>query len=138
MRFDDHSLPPDIDDSSTHDDSGPPIDSVTPAFPDDPGLRMDSADTNSEDFGTATDDMESLMSRCINCGADVRDRRRHGLNLIEVQLVIRRWIAPRTVSYILLKIFYFLLKQRFPLEGYTYTHNNTSTYVVNIILIILG
>ncbi|XP_063837158.1 uncharacterized protein LOC135086302 [Ostrinia nubilalis] len=70
----------------------------------DHGLRMDSDPSPSVDPSPILDNEPAIPQsheepmRCINCGADVTQRRRHNLELIQVQTVIRQWIAPQLID----------------------------------------
>ena len=57
-----------------------------PVLHDDPRMNMDFPILPSESM------------HCINCGLEITHRRRHIINLVEVQRVILQWIAPQVVS----------------------------------------
>lgn len=86
----DPCLPSDTDEPSRHVDLGLPIDSDNSTLLDDPCLPMEpSTSANHEDLDTTMDPEPAMpitaLSRCINCGVDVAERRKHSLNLLEVQ-----------------------------------------------------
>lgn len=68
-----------------------------------PGPIMDTEPAIPHEHLHTEDESVFLVSepiRCVNCGIDVMQRGRHNLELIQVQSIIRLWIAPRPVSYI--------------------------------------
>lgn len=104
----DPGIPPDSD-ASAHIYLGPLHDSdpsahVDPSLPMDPDISTNVESDPPMDIELDDDrnplapSIEAQLYRCINCGVDLMQRRRHSLNLLEVQSIIEQWIAPQTVS----------------------------------------
>lgn len=105
-------------DSSLLDDPGTSMD-PEPIIYDQPGTSTDT-ELRSNDNPGLNVDMDPVLShgdlmnelttqRCVNCGSDLCQRRRHNLTLTDVRLILQHWIAPRLVSFIYLFILMILI-----------------------------
>lgn len=89
--------------SCIYDEPGTSTDTV-PRLNDNPGINVDLVNL---DPVFAHGDMltsEETTQRCVNCGSDLCQRRRHSLTLMDVRLIVQHWIAPRLVSFITILI----------------------------------
>ncbi|XP_041973387.1 uncharacterized protein LOC121729065 [Aricia agestis] len=82
-------------DTALHIDTGTPMGTESRSN-DNPGMNMDSELLVPEGNLLAGD--EATTQRCVNCGTDLLQRRRHTLVLIDVRSIIQQWIAPRLIE----------------------------------------